>query len=240
MKAKFDVFPEQIIDYLALVGDSSDNIPGIDKVGPKTAREAPATSTASARRVSSRTSRKSPARSARTCAPGSRRSSCRASSPPSTPTSSCHRRSRADAAAPPDSAAAARAVHALRAARVAAPAGAGESRGAAAAARRGRRRAERRDGAAAAAAALPRRRAGRAQLRDASRSWEDLERWLARCAPRRCSPSIPRPRASTTCSAEIVGVSFCVEPGSAAYVPLAHVYAGRARAARSRAGCSRR
>lgn len=37
VKAKFDVFPEQIIDYLALVGDSSDNIPGIDKVGPKTA-----------------------------------------------------------------------------------------------------------------------------------------------------------------------------------------------------------
>jgi len=37
VKAKFDVMPEQIIDYLALVGDSSDNIPGIDKVGPKTA-----------------------------------------------------------------------------------------------------------------------------------------------------------------------------------------------------------
>jgi DNA polymerase-1 len=37
VKVKFDVFPEQIIDYLALVGDSSDNIPGIDKVGPKTA-----------------------------------------------------------------------------------------------------------------------------------------------------------------------------------------------------------
>jgi len=37
VKAKFDVFPEQIIDYLSLVGDSSDNIPGIDKVGPKTA-----------------------------------------------------------------------------------------------------------------------------------------------------------------------------------------------------------
>src|SRR5258707_15312293 len=30
VKTKFDVFPEQIIDYLALVGDSSDNIPGID------------------------------------------------------------------------------------------------------------------------------------------------------------------------------------------------------------------
>ncbi|HTV49679.1 MAG TPA: DNA polymerase I [Steroidobacteraceae bacterium] len=37
VKAKFDVYPEQIIDYLALVGDTSDNIPGIPKVGPKTA-----------------------------------------------------------------------------------------------------------------------------------------------------------------------------------------------------------
>jgi DNA polymerase-1 len=37
VKAKFDVFPEQMVDYLALVGDSSDNIPGITGVGPKTA-----------------------------------------------------------------------------------------------------------------------------------------------------------------------------------------------------------
>jgi len=37
VKQKFDVYPEQIIDYLALVGDSSDNIPGVPKVGPKTA-----------------------------------------------------------------------------------------------------------------------------------------------------------------------------------------------------------
>jgi DNA polymerase-1 len=37
VKAKFDVYPEQIVDYLALVGDSSDNIPGITGVGAKTA-----------------------------------------------------------------------------------------------------------------------------------------------------------------------------------------------------------
>ena len=37
VKARFDVHPEQIVDYLALVGDTSDNIPGIPKVGPKTA-----------------------------------------------------------------------------------------------------------------------------------------------------------------------------------------------------------
>jgi len=35
--AKFGVPPSQIADYLALVGDSSDNIPGVGGVGPKTA-----------------------------------------------------------------------------------------------------------------------------------------------------------------------------------------------------------
>ncbi len=37
VKEKFDVYPEQIVDFLALTGDSSDNIPGVPKVGPKTA-----------------------------------------------------------------------------------------------------------------------------------------------------------------------------------------------------------
>src|SRR5471030_3313597 len=35
--AKFGVQPHQIIDYLALIGDTVDNVPGVNKVGPKTA-----------------------------------------------------------------------------------------------------------------------------------------------------------------------------------------------------------
>ena len=37
VKHKFGVPPERIVDYLALIGDQIDNIPGVDKVGPKTA-----------------------------------------------------------------------------------------------------------------------------------------------------------------------------------------------------------
>jgi len=37
VKGKFGVSPEQIVDYLALVGDTVDNVPGVPKVGPKTA-----------------------------------------------------------------------------------------------------------------------------------------------------------------------------------------------------------
>jgi DNA polymerase-1 len=35
--AKFGVPPERIVDYLSLIGDAVDNVPGVDKVGPKTA-----------------------------------------------------------------------------------------------------------------------------------------------------------------------------------------------------------
>ncbi|MCE1176450.1 MAG: DNA polymerase I [Burkholderiales bacterium] len=35
--AKFGIPPERIVDYLTLVGDSVDNVPGVEKVGPKTA-----------------------------------------------------------------------------------------------------------------------------------------------------------------------------------------------------------
>ncbi len=37
VKQKFGVWPGQIVDYLALIGDSVDNVPGVAKVGPKTA-----------------------------------------------------------------------------------------------------------------------------------------------------------------------------------------------------------
>ena len=37
VKDKYDVWPEQIVDWIALVGDSSDNIPGVPRVGAKTA-----------------------------------------------------------------------------------------------------------------------------------------------------------------------------------------------------------
>ncbi|TCJ16312.1 DNA polymerase I [Parasulfuritortus cantonensis] len=37
VQAKFGVPPARIVDYLSLVGDAVDNVPGVDKVGPKTA-----------------------------------------------------------------------------------------------------------------------------------------------------------------------------------------------------------
>lgn len=39
VKAKYNVTPEQLLDYFALVGDSSDNVPGVPGIGPKTAEK---------------------------------------------------------------------------------------------------------------------------------------------------------------------------------------------------------
>lgn len=39
VKAKFGVRPDQIIDYLSLIGDTVDNVPGVHKCGPKTAQK---------------------------------------------------------------------------------------------------------------------------------------------------------------------------------------------------------
>ena len=37
VQRKFGVPPERIVDYLTLIGDTVDNVPGVPKVGPKTA-----------------------------------------------------------------------------------------------------------------------------------------------------------------------------------------------------------
>ncbi|MEO6118350.1 MAG: DNA polymerase I [Methylotenera sp.] len=37
VEAKFGLKPERIVDYLTLIGDTVDNVPGVEKVGPKTA-----------------------------------------------------------------------------------------------------------------------------------------------------------------------------------------------------------
>lgn len=39
VEAKFGVRPDQIIDYLSLIGDTVDNVPGVHKCGPKTAQK---------------------------------------------------------------------------------------------------------------------------------------------------------------------------------------------------------
>ncbi|HSY46400.1 MAG TPA: DNA polymerase I [Steroidobacteraceae bacterium] len=226
VKAKFDVYPEQIIDYLALIGDSSDNIPGIDKVGPKTGakllqqfggldeligriaevpgkvgenlRDGLATLELSRRLATIRTDLELPL-----------------SLEELTPRA-------ADTAALRELYGRYELRGLLRqleggettvAAVPAAGDGAATERGA---------------NAARAAAAL--------QVGDLApaierrytmiSNWEELERWLARL---RAAPLFAFDTETTGLDymrAEIVGVSFSLEPGEAAYVPLRHVYPG--------------
>ncbi len=224
VKLKFDVYPEQIIDYLALIGDSSDNIPGIDKVGPKTGAkllqqyggvdnlvahvaEIPgkvgenlrlglATLELSRRLATIRTDLELPV-SLGELKPG----------PPDAPRL--------------------RELYArfeLRALLRTLEGGEESQAGAATAA-----------GAAPAAPAsapavtaqpqAPAQPAIERRYQTITR-WEDFERWLAVL---RAAPLFAFDTETTSLDymrAEIVGVSFAVEPGVAAYVPLAHVYPG--------------
>ena len=66
VKSKFGVPPEKFLDYLTLIGDQIDNIPGVDKVGPKTA--AKWIEKYGSLEGVSRTPTRSPGSRARTCA----------------------------------------------------------------------------------------------------------------------------------------------------------------------------
>jgi DNA polymerase-1 len=57
-------------------------------------------------------------------------------------------------------------------------------------------------------------------------TWPDLERWLERLRHAALMAFDTETTSLDYMQAEIVGVSFCVEPGFAAYVPLQHDYAG--------------
>ena len=222
VKHKFDVYPEQIIDYLALVGDSADNIPGIDKVGPKTAAKwlnAYGTLDALLAHAAD--------------IPGKVGESLRAG----TDILALSRQLatiRCDVELSVDEAALqprARDTEALRALytrlemrtllrQLDGPV-ADQSAGSTVA------------GAAppvtpapAPAPALPLGPDTRPRHYDTITTWPALEQWLARLRAAELFAFDTETTGLDYMQARIVGVSFCIEPGSAAYVPLAHDYAG--------------
>ena len=223
VKTKFDVYPEQIIDYLALVGDSSDNIPGIDKVGPKTGakllqqygsldelvshvaevpgkvgenlRAGLTTLELSRKLATIRTDLELPLSMEELT--------------PAAPDTAALRElyTRYDLRA---------LLRQLDGGEPGASAAAGSPPVAAAAAATATGAA---GGALPAAAQIERRY-------ETITRWEDLERWLQEL---RTAPLFAFDTETTSLDymrAEIVGVSFCITPGTAAYVPLRHVYAG--------------
>ena len=219
VKTKFDVYPEQIIDYLALIGDSSDNIPGIDKVGPKTGakllqqfgsldglvahvaeipgkvgenlRAGLATLELSRRLATIRTDLELPL-SLEELTPGA-----------------------------PDLAALRELYTRYELRALLRQLEGGDAATPTAAANRG--------APPGAAPPAPDRTPPAAAIErryETVTSWEQLERWLAAL---RAAPLFAFDTETTSLDymkAEIVGVSFCIEPGVAAYVPLAHAYPG--------------
>ena len=219
VKTKFDVYPEQIIDYLALIGDSSDNIPGIDKVGPKTGakllqqfgsldgliahvaeipgkvgenlRAGLETLELSRRLATIRTDLELPL-SVEELAPGA-----------------------------PDLAALRELYTRYELRALLRQLEGGDAGTPAAVASRSAP-----PGAAPPAPDLTPPAPAIERRYETVSSWEQLERWLAAL---RAAPLFAFDTETTSLDymkAEIVGVSFCIEPGVAAYVPLAHAYPG--------------
>ena len=239
VKAKFDVFPEQIVDYLALVGDSSDNIPGVTGVGPKTAAKW-LDSISDARRAD---------RACRRDRRQGRRESAQRAASARVVAQARHdrygrcrwtRRPRTLPAAAPDRRAPARAVHATGTARVVEVARSPRRpsvRGVGGQRRRGIasrcRRSAPPSASAGVAGAAPR---SRATTRKSCRGKHSTPG--SQSSPRRRLISFDTETDSLDyMRARIVGVSFAVTPGEAAYVPLGHDYAGAPRATRSATRC---
>jgi DNA polymerase I len=225
VKAKFDVEAGQIIDYLALVGDASDNIPGVPKVGPKTAAkwlqqygsiDALVAHAAEVEGKVGESLRENLVQLELSRQLATIRCDLELPVTPATlgrrPADIARLRElyrqlefrklleALDGGGAPTAGAAA-----------AAPPLAGPLRAAAPTADL--------DPAAAAIVAAPRRY--ETVLAEA-----ELEAWLARLALAPLFAFDTETTGLDYMSAEIVGVSFCVEPGHAAYVPLAHDYPG--------------
>jgi DNA polymerase-1 len=217
VKAKFDVYPEQIIDYLALIGDSSDNIPGIEKIGPKTGAKllqqfgSVATMLTRLDEVGGKVGEN--LRTGRATLELSQRLA--------TINTNLELPLSIDELTPgPADVGALREWYQRLELRgllrqldgadsaPAAPAAAGTAAPPAAAAQ-----------PAPAATTLERHYETLLQ-------WPDLERWLERLRGAEQFAFDTETTSLDYMQAQIVGVSFCVEPGVAAYVPLRHVYAG--------------
>ncbi|MGH8179475.1 MAG: 5'-3' exonuclease H3TH domain-containing protein, partial [Steroidobacteraceae bacterium] len=249
VKAKFDVFPEQIIDYLSLVGDSSDNIPGIDKVGPKTAakllnqyqtldnliRNVQEVSGKVGENLRAGLETLELARKLATIHSDLELSTTLEELVPGQPDTErlLELYTRYDLRAllrqldggSGDPAAGSSAARAVAGADAAAPASAGRSRSAAdstlPAAGGGAQLIGRPPGDV-----TPAEAPAVARNYETLASWEDLERWIAKL---RAAQLIALDTETTSLDymiAEVVGLSFCVESGSAAYLPLSHDYAG--------------
>ncbi len=236
VKAKFDVFPEQIIDYLALVGDSSDNIPGIDKVGPKTAakflnqygtldnliRKVSEVSGKVGENLRAGLETLELSRKLATIQSGLELPLTLEELVPAEPDTERLRELYTR--------------YELRSLLRQLDGGSGESAVAAGSLEPGRPAS---DGAVAqSGAAVSTTRVGFPPGEPAIAppgvtrnyemlvQWEDLERWVAKLRDAELIAIDTETTSLDYMSAEIVGVSFCVESGSAAYLPLAHDYAG--------------
>ncbi len=226
VKAKFDVWPEQIIDYLALVGDTSDNIPGVPKVGPKTAAKWLAQyATADgiiehAHEIEGKVGENLRA-GLETLALSRKLATLN--------TDLALPLSIEDLAPQPSDTALLQELYTRYEMRslLRQLTGAGADGSASGTAPRAPKAPPLRTVASApipgesAAVPIPPER-----KYETVTSWEQLESWLARL---RSAPLFAFDTETTSLDymmAQIVGVSFCIEPGVAAYVPLAHDYAG--------------